>query len=526
MSILSASLAACSGSGKSGETQAPAGETDPQTQAAQESGAAETAAPEETSENAGDTESSGSSDSGAASADVYSDMPVKEAKSDDPKDVLEAEIYNYKLIRNVPTAYEQESWEEYCSKANILSSLDAQNLGSVQTELIWQTAQAREDLVQIKSAEDCMWYIWGDSIPMAGEPDRIEFTAESYDNSDFKPFIVPYILDDQSNVKGNLILVSGGGYSERNNTGEGYPSAALFNELGYNCYVLQRRVAPYCADDIWMDMQRSIRYVRNAVEEMELGGADNICAAGFSGGSGTVLGAVALYYGDILPTVTDPDYVPDEIDKISSDLDFALCIYGPDYLGGTSHDDGSEFKGLVTDNPNIPDMFIAGGENDDLTYDANMVLANSVKDKVISELHVYAQVGHGFGAGREGTSSKDWIKEADVFMDYVKAIEAGTDGAAQQEAEIPEEYTKVQQYVVSGGFGDNTTITYAATDDESQFYIYFTSHDELQVLEGYIEDDGTVIVTYDKSGFMKGDAQMIVDSADRDGWEPIDKAAD
>ena len=74
-----------------------------------------------------------------------------------------------------------------------------------------------------------------------------------------KPFLVPYLVEDQSTAKGNMIVIAGGGYSSRGNAMEGYPIAEAFRDLGYNAYVLQRRVAPYNNDDIVMDMQRAVR---------------------------------------------------------------------------------------------------------------------------------------------------------------------------------------------------------------------------------------------------------------------------
>ena len=50
--------------------------------------------------------------------ETYHDMPVQTLDLDpsDPdyyQKALETELYNYKLIRNVPTAYQAESWDAY-----------------------------------------------------------------------------------------------------------------------------------------------------------------------------------------------------------------------------------------------------------------------------------------------------------------------------------------------------------------------------------------------------------------------------
>lgn len=451
--------------------------------------------------------------------ETYNDVPTIEADANESdadyyEKRWEAEVYNYKLIRNIPTTYDTATWDNYCSTANILTTMEnPAELNETEQGLVDEAAEARKSLVQTMSFEDSIWYLWNDYMPMAEDAESLEFTLESYDNSDFKPFVVPYLLEDQSQVKGNMIIIAGGGFSSRGNAGEGYPVAAAFNDLGYNCYVLQRRVMPYSPDDIWMDMQRCVRLVRSQVDELGLGGADCIAATGFSGGSATILGAVADFYGDIQPTIIDENYQPDEIDAYSADLTVVFAMYGPNYAGV------EDFTGLITDNPNLPAFFIGGGADDTLTYEDDFKLAASVKDRSPAvEIHTFANVGHGFGVGVTGTNSVLWTTLADGFMQQVVA--GGKVETESAEVEVPAEYTKTQTFTVPFGFGD-TDVTYAANEDESKFYVYFVAFDDTQILEGTITD-GKVTVTFDKSGFMSGDAQMIVDSADSNAWNPIE----
>ena len=42
------------------------------------------------------------------------------------------------------------------------------------------------------------------------------------------------VLRDQGKVKGNVIIIAGGGSTHRNNVVEGYPVAEFFNKNGYN----------------------------------------------------------------------------------------------------------------------------------------------------------------------------------------------------------------------------------------------------------------------------------------------------
>ena len=328
-------------------------------------------------------------------------------------ELLEAEKYNYKILRNIPSAFDDEDFEVYT--ATVEKAIRGNKLGDKQRGLLDETLELRRGMKRIRSLEDTMWMLWGESMPIANHSEEMDFDG-SYDNPDFVPYLVPYLLEDQSKVKGNLIVVAGGAYSGRNNRTEGFPIVDAFNSRGYNCLLLQRRLTPYDVKDIWMDMQRSIRLVRNKVETLALGGGDCIGAAGFSGGSWTVIGSITYYYGDIQPSETDPDYVPDEIDAYNADLDVALCIYGPD----PEMNDDTPYEGLVTENEDLPAMFLVAGmmDNYNAQYD-NMTLAKSVMDKTMVENHAFANVPHGFGIGVEGTNSMYWVEMADCFVDQV-----------------------------------------------------------------------------------------------------------
>ena len=479
--------------------------------------------------------------SAAMAEGAVNDVPLRKVETDVTdaayyKDAIETEVYNYKLVRNLPTTFTQESWETYCSLANGMAKLDAANLADVQKKMVDDTIAAREALVQAQPLNDSIWYIWGDDIAtIETDTSALEFTVSSYDNADFIPFLTPYVLEDQATVKGNLIIVAGGGYSERNNAGEGWPIAARFNALGFNCYVLQRRVAPYAAEDIWMDLQRAIRYIRYHAEDYGLGGMNCMAAVGFSGGGGTICGQIYNLYGEIQPTKYDQDYVPDEVDQVNADLDVALIMYGASANGNLGVIDETialyadyaaddllpvmEVEGLdagsyATDNPNPPAMFFGVGENDTLIGHNNHYMADAFRGKVLVEEHTFAKVGHGFGVGSEENNTQYWIDMAAHFMTMATGTVEKTVEAVQ--VEIPAQYTKVQEYDYTMPFGD-VHITCAMTDSEDAFYLFFTAFDDLQLLEGVIEN-GTPIVTFDRSGFMAGDIQNFLSQVNANAW--------
>lgn len=455
----------------------------------------------------------------AMAENAYNDVTLRDVTVDKTdasyyQEAIDAEIYNYKLIRNLPTTFTQESWEKYCSLANGLIKLDPANLAEVQKRMVDDAIAARKELVQALPLNESIWYIWGEDIATVEEDvSALNFTKNSYDNADFIPFLTPYLVENQEEAKGNLIIIAGGGYSERNNAGEGWPIAAAFLERGFNCYVLQRRVAPYAAEDIWMDLQRAIRYIRHNAESYGLGGMDCVAAVGFSGGGMTICGQLYQLYGDIQPTKYDADYKADAVDQENADLDVALIMYGATPSGSM----GTNFSGaeaFATENPNPPAMFFGIGEDDTLLGHSNHYMADAFRGKVLVEEHTFAKVGHGFGMGSEENNTQYWIDMAANFM--VMATGGNKTEAAAPEVEIPAQYTKVQEYDYAMPFGD-VHITCAMNETEDAFYIFFTAFNDLQLLEGVIEN-GEPIVTFDRSGFMAGDIKNFLGQINPEAW--------
>ena len=454
---------------------------------------------------------------------VEADIPLKEVNVDgdntDYKALLEAEIYNYKVIRSLEAAYDNEIWSQYFSSGNTLLMLDSENLDEKAQETIMNIYTLRKELKQIKSADECMLYIWNEDMPTEENEDDLVFTNESFDNSDFRPYLTPYLLDDQSQVKGNIIAVSGGEFKSRSNDGEGFPAAHKFNELGYNVFLLQRRVAPYGRNDIYIDFQRSLRYVRYHQDEWGLGRTDVMVGMGWSGGAATLLGEVALYYGDIQPTVIDADYVTDEIDQMSADFDVVIPVYG------ASYDFSEDYTGLKTDNPNLPAFFISMGADDPIIkIEDTVALFNSVKDKVEAELHVFSQNAHGYGIGTAHTNSEKWPELADQFIQ--QAVTMRNDDTIEacegvEYGKIPEKYTKMQSFNGYAGFG-TADVTVAVNDEENAYCIFYQAFGQDVMVAGLLYDNGTVNNRFDSTGgTFSASAGYIVQSIDSSAWETI-----
>ena len=267
-----------------------------------------------------------------------------------------------------------------------------------------ELTRKREALTQIvDDPKTTVWDIWEGN--MASEPKPTEGWETSYDNPDFFPNLCPYMIEDQENVKGNVIVMGGGGDTHRNNVVEGYPVAEFFNENGYNAFVLQRRVKPYVVEDTVLDLARAIRYIRHYADEKGIGNADTIITCGFSAGGMTIISCLGMQYCHITPDVIYPDYVCDEVDQESADMRAALPIYGCVNMGMD-----------LTKNPNLPPIFTAMGQHDPFFKDAmadSLGWLLSLNTDVC--FFIAPDAGHGFGLG---TGTENYVNGYTVMSGW------------------------------------------------------------------------------------------------------------
>ena len=110
--------------------------------------------------------------------------------------------------------------------------------------------------------------LW-ETVPTEAAASGYDF-SNAFDGPDFVPNMDAYILDDQSNVKGNIIILSGGSDKTRSNDYEGLPAAEYFNNANYNAFLVNYRVAPYETVDATLDVGRAIRYIKLMHPNLEL----------------------------------------------------------------------------------------------------------------------------------------------------------------------------------------------------------------------------------------------------------------
>ena len=146
-------------------------------------------------------------------------------------------------------------------------------------------------------------YIWGDDMPVTTENVEAGFTVDSYDNADFRPFLVPYLVSDQSQAKGTLIVLSGGRQHHPKQPQRSLSRCSCFPGSGLQLFCCCNGAwSPYNNEDIVMDLQRSVRYIKYHAPEWGIDLENTLLGAtGFSGGAGNLCTLMEKFYGDITP---------------------------------------------------------------------------------------------------------------------------------------------------------------------------------------------------------------------------------
>ena len=215
-----------------------------------------------------------------------------------------------------------------------------------------------------------------------------------------------------------LIICPGGGYSHVCVGIEGRNVAALFAESGITCFVLKYRLpktpgAQFEHPVSLSDAQRAIKYVRFHATQWGLDGK-RIGVMGFSAGGHLASMAATLF--------DKPVYTQGKIASVSCRPDFAVLVYPVinTFTRGVAH--GCPQKLLPADQiksisselnvtANTPPILLVHAKNDGAVKPQNSILMHeALKAKgVLAELKLYEQGGHGFGIGRKGHDSSNWI---------------------------------------------------------------------------------------------------------------------
>ncbi|MCW0217679.1 MAG: alpha/beta hydrolase [Prosthecobacter sp.] len=252
--------------------------------------------------------------------------------------------------------------------------------------------------------------LWANGAPgseaRASEPEK---TEGSNVVNVHNPSITPFI-PTKDNTGVAVIIAPGGGHSKLCLGHEGYALAEWFQNHGIAAFVLKYRLArekgsTYTIQDHAMaDARRAIRTVRTRATEWGIN-PERIGIMGFSAGG--ELAAFAAMEND--PGKSND---ADPIEHASSRPDFQALIYP-----GTSD--------LFSAKKGMPPLFIACGYNDrpDISKGMATLYLKYKEAGVKAELHIYSNVGHGFGyrpdvhtaAGRWPERFTEWLTDSGLM---------------------------------------------------------------------------------------------------------------
>lgn len=249
-----------------------------------------------------------------------------------------------------------------------------------------------------------MIYLW----PEGNMPTTTVYTennSQYFDPPEFRPNMVYFPAAEGTDIKGAVLLCAGGAFAFRGNEGDSYPTAAYFNRLGYQCFVVNYRLQPYTMQEGALDLARAVRYVRSNADVYGINEA-NIAVIGFSAG-GILCGELALNFDGLVDgTALDATYVPDDLDAISADVGAVGMVYS--FYGRLSVASTDVEKFAASDLP--PTRFVYGSEEIFRGQIENCAEAVAQADVVVTS-QMLDGLYHGFGA-----ADGQWIRDFDEWL--------------------------------------------------------------------------------------------------------------
>ena len=219
-----------------------------------------------------------------------------------------------------------------------------------------------------------------------------------------------------NNTGAAVVVFPGGGYQILSMDLEGTEVCEWLNQIGVNCVLLKYRVpdsGPYPKSAAALqDAQRAMGLVRQHAAEWGID-SHRVGVLGFSAG-GYLSAAVSTVYDK---RVYDP---VDAADQLSCKPDFAVVLY-PGYLALAEQN--------FAPNPDIhptadtPPTFLLQAEDDPVHVENVLVYFSELKyAKVPSELHIYAQGGHGYGLRPRNLPIMGWPKLVETWLHTIKVL--------------------------------------------------------------------------------------------------------
>ena len=278
-------------------------------------------------------------------------------------------------------------------------------------ELKKEFAEKRAAVRLLPDAPDRI-YLWDpENVPT--ETIYTENPDHAYDHEpDFKPYYLEMLIPENVKPIGGIVLVAGGTHG-MGTINECYEVGLEFNELGYQCFILQCRpnLGPWSRLETATDAARCFRMIRKEAEKYRLNPA-HLAFAGFSNGGVTGDACIEFYSEGQKTQDYFPDYRPDALEEICGAPDAYLCVYGARHLGTQLSREDFAY---------VPTFFAIGRKDFGCIANMNGLIPWLLKKEVPVEIHTFAGHPHGYAGWKiingKGDYNFDlWITHADVFL--------------------------------------------------------------------------------------------------------------
>jgi len=232
-----------------------------------------------------------------------------------------------------------------------------------------------------------------------------------------KPTLSVYPPPASHNTGAAALVLPGGAYVRLAWNIEGTEVCDWLNSLGMTCLLVKYRVPetghfPENVEDL-EDAQQAIRIARGHAAEWHIDPA-RIGVIGFSAGAhlAAVLSTHPAFQGKSVPPST-----------INARPDFQILLY-PGWLNGS---DGKVNPSVVP-TADTPPTFLVMAENDYTAHVENaLVYFQALKDaKVPSEMHLFAEGGHGFGLRPTALPISHWPSLAETWLHTIHILDGST----------------------------------------------------------------------------------------------------
>jgi acetyl esterase/lipase len=227
--------------------------------------------------------------------------------------------------------------------------------------------------------------LWPNGAPGSeGKSGDEKYEEHGYVSNIHQPTLTVFLPPKAEATGAAILVVPGGGHRFLAIDHEGYDVAAWLSHHGIAAFVLKHRLArepgsTYKIEvESLQDTERAMRLIRGRAQEWSLD-PQRLGAMGFSAG-GELVALIGMRPGDGVVDAADP------IDRLSARPSFQALIYP-----GQS--------GKIIPTKNSPPAFLACGFKDrtDISEGLAEVYLRFKRAGVPAELHVFSEVGHGFG---------------------------------------------------------------------------------------------------------------------------------